>query len=191
MDGFLANPDRVRDWYDYRRSVIESVEPNPGHVALAAMEEIKDSFTIATQNVDRLHQRAGSKKVLEVHGNLIENKCNTCGWLDDANKARLNCQECGGVMRPNVVWFGEMLPGDVFAAAEDAARSSDVFLTVGTSAAVYPAAYLPYEAKNHGAFVVEVNPEETEFTPNAHVSLRGKSGEVLPQLVKLMKGEDA
>lgn len=186
MDGFLKNPERVRDWYAYRRSVIDSVEPNPGHLALARLEERVETFTLATQNVDRLHQRAGSKNVLEVHGNLIENRCNSCGWLDDAHHERLDCAQCGGVMRPNVVWFGEMLPEDVFAQATDAARNCDVFLTIGTSAEVYPAAMLPHEARNFGAFVVEVNPNATEFTPYAHASLRGPSGEILPEVVNAL-----
>jgi len=191
MDGFLANPDRVRDWYTYRRSVIDSVQPNPGHYALAELEALVPSFTLATQNVDRLHLRAGSKNVLEVHGNLIENRCNSCGWIDDAHNERLDCAQCGGVMRPNVVWFGEMLPSDVFASAEEAARTCDVFLTIGTSAEVYPAAFLPHEARNHGAFVVEVNPTRTEFTPYAHVSLQGPSGEVLPRLVDSIRKQRA
>jgi NAD-dependent deacetylase len=186
MDGFLANPERVRDWYAYRRSVIDSVEPNAGHRSLAELERLVPHFTLATQNVDRLHLRAGSQNVLEVHGNLIENRCNTCDWIDDAHHERLECERCGGVMRPNVVWFGEMLPQEVFRAAEDAARSCDVFLTVGTSAEVYPAASLPYEARAHGAFVVEVNPSATPFTPHAHASLRGPSGVVLPAVLDAM-----
>ena len=183
MDGFLANPDRVREWYAYRRAVIDNVDPNPGHYALAELEKVVPTFTLATQNVDRLHLRAGSRNVLEVHGNIIEDRCNTCGWINDAHEGQLECVQCGGVMRPNVVWFGEMLPADVFSAAEAAARSCDVFLTIGTSAEVYPAAMLPHEARRHGAFVVEVNPTVTEFTPYAHVALQGPSGEILPLLV--------
>lgn len=186
MDGFLANPERVRDWYEYRRSVISAVEPNPGHQAIAELEKRFEAFTVVTQNVDRLHQRAGSQNVLEVHGNLIENRCNTCWWIDDAFVGALECSQCGGVMRPNVVWFGEGLPESTFAAAEDASRSCDVMLSIGTSSEVYPAAGLPHEARNFGAFVVEVNPNETSFTPYAHVSLRGASGKVLPQIISRM-----
>jgi NAD-dependent deacetylase len=182
MDGFLANPERVREWYEYRLQVIDSVQPNVGHYALAKLEEQVPHFTLITQNVDRLHQRAGSKNVLEVHGNLVENRCNTCWWIDDAHNHTLTCAQCGGMMRPNVVWFGENLPADVFKAAEDAARNCDVFLTIGTSAEVYPAAGLPYEARNFGAFVVEINPNRTEFTPYAHIALQLPSS-ALSQLI--------
>ncbi len=182
MDGFLANPERVREWYEYRLQVIDSVQPNAGHFALAKLEQQVPHFTLITQNVDRLHQRAGSKNVLEVHGNLVENRCNTCWWIDDAHNHTLTCPKCGGMMRPNVVWFGENLPADVFKAAEDAARNCDVFLTIGTSAEVYPAAGLPYEARNFGAFVVEINPNRTEFTPYAHIALQLPSS-ALSQLI--------
>lgn len=184
MDGFLANPERVREWYEYRLQVIDSVQPNAGHYALAKLEEQVPHFTLITQNVDRLHQRAGSKNVLEVHGNLVENRCNTCWWIDDAHNHTLTCSQCGGMMRPNVVWFGENLPVDVFKAAEDAARNCDVFLTIGTSAEVYPAAGLPYEARHFGAFVVEINPNRTEFTPYAHISLQTSSAFALASMLE-------
>lgn len=183
MDGFMSNPDRVRDWYRHRRTVIDSVEPNAGHHALAAMQRAVPRFTLITQNVDRLHQRAGSTNVLELHGNLIESRCNDCGWIDDAKHETLTCTTCGGLMRPNVVWFGEQLPPGIYDASEDAARQCDVFLVIGTSAEVYPAAQLPYEARTFGAMVVEINPSETAFTPFAHRSLRGPSGTILPQLL--------
>ncbi|MEY3387073.1 MAG: hypothetical protein RIR53_1884 [Bacteroidota bacterium] len=182
MEGFLANPDRVRDWYAHRRSVATSVEPNAGHYALAEIERTHDgAFTLITQNVDHLHQRAGSRNVLEVHGNLIENRCNNCGHIrtDD----RLECPECLGPMRPNVVWFGEELPKDVFATAEQAARSCDIMFVVGTSAEVWPAAGLAYTAKQYGATIVEVNPNETVFSREAHHVLVGTSASILPQLV--------
>ena len=184
MDGFLANPERVREWYEYRLKVIDSVQPNAGHLALAKIESLVPEFTLITQNVDRLHQRAGSKNVLEVHGNLVENRCNTCWWIDDAHHQALTCPNCGGMMRPNVVWFGENLPADVFKAAEDAARNCDVFLTIGTSAEVYPAAGLPYEARNFGAFVIEINPNRTEFTPYAHVAVQMPSAVALPEIAR-------
>jgi NAD-dependent deacetylase len=149
MEGFLANPDRVRDWYAYRKSIATRVQPNAGHYALAQLENLKGGgLTLITQNVDRLHQRAGSRNVLEVHGNLLENRCNTCGEirLDDAQE----CAHCSGIMRPNVVWFGEDLPVDVFAAAEQASQECDLMMVVGTSAEVWPAAGLPYRAKQYG-----------------------------------------
>lgn len=182
MEGFLANPDRVRDWYAHRKSIATSVEPNPGHYALATLERTaKGSFTLITQNVDRLHQRAGSVNVLEVHGNLIENRCNDCGQLREDDV--LTCPECSGAMRPNVVWFGEELPQDIFAAAEQAAMSCDVMIVAGTSAEVYPAAGLPYTAKRYGSVIVEVNPNRTAFSAEAHYVLTGTSAHILPQLV--------
>ncbi len=183
MDGFLANPERVREWYDYRRQIIASVEPNDGHRALAALERRRgSSVTIVTQNVDRLHQRAGSVNVLEVHGNIIENRCNDCGRIcltDD-----ITCTHCGGMMRPNVVWFGEELPRDVFARAEQACRECDVMLVVGTSAEVYPAAGLPATAANYGAVVVEINPNPTALSQQAHHIVRAPSAVALPQILK-------
>ena len=185
MDGFLANPERVRDWYSYRRSIITSAEPNAGHAALAALEKVySDNFTLVTQNVDRLHQRAGSVRVLEVHGNIHENRCHDCGEIriDDER----TCQHCSGAMRPNVVWFGEDLPQDVFSAAEEASRICDVMLVVGTSADVWPAAGLPLTAKMAGAQIVEVNPNHTSLTPHANYVLSGTSAEILPQLYEAL-----
>lgn len=182
MDGFLANPDRVRDWYAHRKSIATTATPNAGHYALASMEETaQGSFTLITQNVDRLHQRAGSRNVLEVHGNLIENRCNVCSGIrtDDV----LICPDCSGLMRPNVVWFGEELPEDVFASAEQAARMCDVMLVVGTSSEVWPAAGLPYTTIDHGGVVVEVNPNRTELSSGARYVLSGTSAQILPQLV--------
>jgi NAD-dependent deacetylase len=182
MDGFLANPERVREWYAYRKAIARSVEPNAGHYALAALEQrARGTFTLITQNVDRLHQRAGSVNVLEVHGNLIENRCNDCDHIrtDDL----LTCPICQGAMRPNVVWFGEELPQDVFAAAEQAAMTCDVMIVAGTSAEVYPAAGLPYTAKRYGGVLVEVNPNRTELTAEAHHVLTGTSAHILPLLV--------
>ena len=163
--------------------MVDNVEPNAGHYALAKLETLVPRFTLITQNVDRLHQRAGSVNVLEVHGNLVENRCNDCGWLDDAHNAGLQCTQCFGPMRPNVVWFGEDLPHDVWVEAETASRTADVMFSIGTSSQVYPAAGLPYLAKDHGAFVIEVNPDVTDFTPYAHAHLRGASGIILPMLI--------
>ncbi len=182
MDGFLANPERVREWYAHRKAIATSVEPNPGHYALAALQQkTTGTFALVTQNVDRLHQRAGSRNVLEVHGNLIENRCNDCGRIREDDL--LTCPACSGVMRPNVVWFGEELPQDVFAAAEQAAMSCDVMIVAGTSAEVWPAAGLPYTAKRYGGVVVEVNPNRTELSLEAHYVLNGTSAQILPQLI--------
>jgi NAD-dependent deacetylase len=181
MDGFMSNPDRVREWYAHRRSIAESARPNAGHVALAALQDVVPVCTIVTQNVDRLHQRAGSRTVLEVHGNLIENRCNDCSARRTDDEA--DCPDCGGLMRPNVVWFGEDLPMEVFLAAEEACRTCDVLLVVGTSAEVYPAASLPYKALQAGVTVVEINPNQTAFTPRATFVIQGTSAQILPRLV--------
>jgi NAD-dependent deacetylase len=188
MDGFLANPQRVWEWYQHRRQIVEHVQPNSGHVALAEFERIIPHFTLITQNVDRLHQRAGSRNVLELHGNLEENRCVDCnelhtGAIDTSVAEPQTCVHCGGRLRPNVVWFGEDLPHDVFHEAEAAATQCDVFMSIGTSAEVYPAADLPFRAKQFGAFVVEVNASETALTPHVHANLRGPSGEILPRLL--------
>lgn len=191
MDGFLANPERVWEWYRYRREVIDGVEPNAGHRALAELQRWIPGVTVITQNVDRLHQRAGSRTVLEVHGNLVENKCSVCGEVDtreprtrDGSGDLPRCHDCNGLLRPNVVWFGEDLPEDVFGEAEAAATDADVFLSIGTSAEVYPAAGLPLLARRHGAFLVEINPNVTSLSQYAHHSIRMTSGAALPAIVE-------
>lgn len=192
MDGFLANPKRVWEWYNLRMEVVKNAEPNPGHFALAELEAMYSDFSLATQNIDRLHQRAGSKHVLELHGNLVENFCNKCHAPFHGETALPNgqvplCPECGGNIRPAVVWFGENLPAEALLEAEAAARRCDVYLTIGTSGAVYPAAGLPLIAAQRKAFVVEINPKETEVTPYFSAHINGASGVVLPELVKKIK----
>lgn len=187
---FMRNPDMVTEWYSHRRKLMSEVKPNAGHYAIAEMEEYFPEFCVITQNVDNLHRRAGSKKVYELHGNIERNYCINCGKYYNLEnifpKEALKC-DCGGLIRPDVVWFGEMLPHKEFSAADEAARTCDVFFTIGTSALVYPAAELPYIAKNHGAFTVEINIGATEFTPYSSVSLFGKSGEILPEILKSYK----
>ncbi|HYF01931.1 MAG TPA: NAD-dependent deacylase [Patescibacteria group bacterium] len=192
MDGFLKNPERVWQWYQYRRQVIDKAKPNPGHTALAAMQYIFKDFTLITQNVDRLHQSAGSTDVVELHGNIIDNHCSRCQkpFEEEINieaEEIPRCTYCGGMIRPSVVWFGEMLPEDAIFKAEDAALECDVFLTVGTSAEVYPAAMLPVAAKRAGAFLVEINPDFTHVSGIANVCVHEASGVALPQIVRLLK----
>lgn len=189
MKGFLRNPDRVWQWYNYRRTIIAEAKPNAGHRALADLERLLPDCTIITQNVDRLHQRAGTKNILELHGNIIENHCVQCRtpYTDDIDTNAttvLCCGVCGGTIRPSVVWFGENLPRGVFEKAESIANRSDVFFSIGTSAEVYPAAYLPFTAKNRGAFCVEINPTPTSFTPYADMYIPEKSGHCLPVIVE-------
>jgi len=186
-DAFRANPSRVWDWYAFRREMIAKVEPNAGHRALAAFAQRRPgSLTLITQNVDGLHQRAGSPGVLALHGNISEDK-----WLDppraccNAAAAAAGsppyCDRCGNMLRPDVVWFGEMLPVDILAAAADAAQMCDLMLVVGTSGVVYPAAGL---ARNAAGKVVIVNPEPTDLDDAADAVLRGKAAELLPQLLE-------
>lgn len=194
VNAFLDNPDLVQRWYAHRRDLYAEVEPNPGHEALAALEDLVPHFTLITQNVDGLHQRAGSEHVVELHGNITRSYCIECEreateadfeGLDEGEPAR--CPACGGLLRPDVVWFGEMLPPDAIEAAAEAARTADVLLSVGTSAVVYPAAGLPVTAKEAGAYVAEVNVEPTALTRAVHAFVEGPAGAVLPALVEAVR----
>lgn len=187
IDGFMRNPQIVWEWYQYRRSVMQKAKPNPGHYAIAEMEKIFPEMTLVTQNTDGLHEHAGSTRILELHGNITRNKCFACG---KAYTAKIDCDAplptcaCGGLIRPDVVWFGEMLPEATLHAAVQATEEAEVFFSVGTSAIVQPAASLPMLARRHGAFVVEVNLEPTSHTPAVDLFLQGKSGEVLPEIIR-------
>lgn len=189
FDAFIRNPQLVWEWYQYRRRLISEVEPNPGHRALVELEKLLPDFAVITQNVDGLHQRAGSRKVIELHGNILRNRCIECGKVTyevDFPKDDVPHCECGGLIRPDVVWFGELLPEEALEQAYMYARTSNMFFSVGTSAVVQPAASLPLEAKRYGAYVVEINTESTPLTPYADEHLRGKAGEVLPKLVEAL-----
>jgi NAD-dependent deacetylase len=198
MDGFLKNPALVWQWYQHRRSIIDAVQPNAGHRALVSMESIFPAVSIITQNIDNLHRRAGSTVVYELHGNIERNYCTQCGkpWEGPENPSRSDsprCRACDGLVRPDVVWFGEMLPTDQWEGALCSAESADVFLSIGTSGVVYPAASLPVAAKHAGAYLVEVNPDPTPLTPFADEFLRGPAGEVLPTMVEVareLRGEN-
>ena len=187
-EAFARNPKLVWDWYAERRAKVAAVQPNPAHYALAALEKHAPEFLLATQNVDGLHQRAGSANVVELHGNITRVKCSREGTLvehwDDAVKDEPpRCPSCGAFLRPDVVWFNELLPHEAQTAAESAARRCDVLLVVGTSAEVYPAAALPEEALRRGAYVVEVNPNKTPLSADVDYVLRGPAGVLLPALV--------
>jgi NAD-dependent deacetylase len=186
---FARNPRRVWDWYGERRAQAARVLPNPGHVALAGMEARVPDFLLATQNVDGLHARAGSRKLVELHGNIARVKCSrdqriVAQWDEPQDGLPPRCPACGAFLRPDVVWFEEMLPADALAKAEDAARRCDVLLVVGTSGEVYPAAALPEYAKSAGARIVEVNPNPTPLSSLADDVLRAPSGVALPALVE-------
>ena len=189
-EAFERDGRLVWEWYEWRRNLVRRADPNPGHKALAELERRVPSFSLATQNVDGLHRTAGSENVLELHGNIMRSRCSVEGVeaqprVDDESVPPL-CPNCGAFLRPDVVWFGEALPEDVFAAASEAARGCDVFLSVGTSSLVYPAASLPSDAARSGAILVEVNPDATPLTPHADYALRGRAGEVLPALVEAL-----
>ena len=189
-EAFQRDPKLVWDWYAWRREAVKGVRPNPGHYALVEIEKLVPQFTLITQNVDNLHRFAGSRNVLELHGNIQRVRCADCytfteTWADDSESVP-RCQVCGGLLRPDVVWFGEALPRAQLEAAVIAARSCDVFLSIGTSGVVQPAASLAFAAHNRGATVVEINAEPTPLTPKADYVLQGKSGEILPDLVKVV-----
>ncbi len=187
MDAFLANPDLVQAWYAHRRETAEQVRPNAGHDALARLERLVvdagGTFLIATQNVDGLHHRAGSEHVVELHGSIHRLFCADCGRDASTGEPPDVCAGCGGRLRPGVVWFGEMLPPDAWARADASARGADVFLTVGTSAVVYPAAGLPLAAHASGAYVAEVNPQRSDIADALDEHVTGRAGKVLPRLV--------
>jgi NAD-dependent deacetylase len=192
-EAFQHNPKLVWDWYAWRRDLVGRVAPNAGHYALVRMEQRIPVLTLITQNVDGLHRRAGSHHVLELHGNLFRAKCLEEGRVLENWREREEtpprCTHCGAWLRPDVVWFGEMLPSDVLREAEEATVQCDVFFSIGTSTLVYPAAELPFAALRSGSTVVEVNPQPTPLSDQAHYSLRGAAGEVLPGLLEKAWGE--
>jgi NAD-dependent deacetylase len=184
--GFARDPRLVWTWYNERRTAHKGVEPSPAHVALAEIERRVRDFTLVTQNVDSLHLRAGSRNVLELHGKLREAKCTRCDArrpFDDAFDLDEIEHECGGMWRPDIVWFGESLPSGVLEAAFDAARRAELMLVVGTSGIVQPAASLATKRCTR-AYVVEINPEETVLTPHVDRSIRARASDVLPQLAR-------
>ncbi len=179
-EAFARDPKLVWEWYDWRRGLIAGARPNAGHIALAELESRSPNFTLITQNVDDLHERAGSKNVLHVHGSIWKLCCLACGRESEDMRSPLPeippCCVCGGLLRPGVVWFGESLPRAIWEQAEQAARLADILLVVGTSAVVYPAAGLIHCAKE----VIEVN---IQASGAAETCLEGPSGELLPQLI--------
>jgi NAD-dependent deacetylase len=188
VDAFLSNPDLVWEWYRHRREILTQAEPNPGHLALRDLEELFSEFTLITQNIDGLHQQAGSQRVVELHGNIRRNRCLDCGNILESVDREVEpvvprCP-CGGMLRPDVVWFGESLPRRALEDAYLAATRCQVFFSIGTSAVVQPAALLPGFALENGAYVVEINLEPTDLSAQVQLSLRGKSGEILPRLVE-------
>lgn len=185
-EAFLADPKLVWRWYRWRRELVADAQPNPGHLAIAQLDKLVPRLSLVTQNVDNLHQRAGSKDVVEFHGNLFEDRCYADGTthVGDDSLDVPTCPDCGGHLRPGVVWFGEAIPEEALNESCAAAVDCDVFLSVGTSSVVYPAAGLAELAKNNGALVVEINPEPTRSAASFDFAIAEKSGVVLPELLE-------
>ncbi len=191
--GFRRNPRLVWEWYAARREMMAETAPNPGHLALAEIERRVPDFVLVTQNIDGLHQRAGSKRVVELHGNINRVKCfredTIVGSWEPDERIPPICPRCGAHLRPDVVWFGEALPVHALRTAIEAAQNCDLFFSIGTSGEVEPAASLPFEALGRGATVVEVNPQETPLSARASFRLIGPSGRLLPLLVNEAWGD--
>ncbi|HRF95257.1 MAG TPA: NAD-dependent deacylase [Aggregatilineales bacterium] len=195
---FVKNPQLVWDWYAYRRELVSNAKPNAGHFALAHLEKIQPTLWVITQNVDDLHEQAGSTRLIRLHGNIAETICyNQCQgervpidkndfvW-DENHTTPPKCPHCHAYLRPNVVWFEETLPRNALQSAFDISSKCDVMLVIGTSGLVSPASQLPHMAENNGATLIEINPEKSEITPYVHFHLKGASGVVLPALMEAM-----
>ncbi len=185
IDAFYENPKLVWEWYEERRRNIMAAKPNEGHLAIANLEKLK-SVHVLTQNIDGLHQRAGSTKVYELHGSIITIKCTVCDFKDTITSEFSSLPpicKCKNILRPDVVWFGEQLPQDVWHAAILQASTCDVMVVVGTSLAVSPANLLPVYAKQNGATIIEVNPEETPMSAEMDLSIRSSAAKALPKLL--------
>ena len=190
LQGFARDPGLVWRWYMWRLEQLEAAVPNSGHAALAELARLCEGFLLVTQNVDDLHEQAGSVDVLHLHGSLFSFRCASCAAPHNLTAEQRGaempptCGVCSELVRPEVVWFGESLPWDVVEEAAGAAHSCDVMLVVGTSGLVYPASQLPLIARQAGATVIDVNPEPGPISAVADIFLQGKSGEVLPTLAR-------
>ncbi len=187
IDAFLANPEEVWEFYNWRRKLISKVTYNSGHEAITLLEEKKENFLLITQNVDGLHRLAGSKKLIEIHGSIWKVVCTSCKCSYEDRSLDLGklpkCKRCGGILRPGVVFFGESLDGELLKKSIDFLKGCDFLLVVGTSSVVQPVASFPFIAKEKGAVVVEVNLEPTPSSNHMDYSIMGKAGEILPQLI--------
>lgn len=189
-EAFARDPKLVWEWYDYRRRIISSSKPNPAHFAIAKLDGFFSNFQLITQNVDGLHIAAGSKRVIELHGNIFRVRCLAEGRVFENREVPLKqipptCS-CGSILRPDVVWFGEAIPSDALQKAFEASRDSFLMIVVGTSGVVQPAASMPLLAKQSGAFVVEINPDETPITPFADLCIRSTASQAMPRISDLL-----
>jgi len=190
FNAFLKNPQIVWEWYNHRKKIIHESKPNKGHLAIAEFQNFFTNVAVVTQNIDNLHRRAGSSTVFELHGNIERNFCIKCKKNYDSEldfSSGVPKCGCGGLIRPDVVWFGEFLPQDEFRKSEIASVGSDIFFIVGTSAIVYPAASLIFSAKEKGAYLVEINIEETEVSSISDLSFFEKAGTILPAIIDELK----
>ena len=189
IDAFYDNPNLVWEWYNERRRNIFQSLPNLGHKAIAELEKYAE-VTILTQNIDGLHQKSGSSNVLELHGSIVKIKCTVCDYneeiLTEISDLPPQCQ-CGNILRPDVVWFGESLPQEVWQNAIVSASKCDLMIIVGTSLVVSPANTLPIYAKQNGAILIEINPENTEMSNEMDLKIRNTSAKALPELISLFK----
>jgi NAD-dependent deacetylase len=191
IDAFYDDPKLVWEWYEDRRKNILSVKPNEGHFAISQMEEFKD-VVVLTQNIDGLHQRSGSTNILELHGSIIRIKCTVCDFTDNITENFESLPpkcKCGSMLRPDVVWFGEPLPQNIWQSAIKEASICDVMIIVGTSLVVSPANTLPVYAKQNGAILIEVNPEKTVMSNDMTLSIQATSVGVLPKMLSIFKNE--
>ena len=189
IDAFYDDPKLVWEWYEDRRKNILSVKPNEGHFAISQMEEFKD-VVVLTQNIDGLHQRSGSTNILELHGSIIRIKCTVCDFIDNITENFESLPpkcKCGGMLRPDVVWFGEPLPQNIWQSAIKEASICDVMIIVGTSLVVSPANTLPVYAKQNGAILIEVNPEKTVMSNEMDLSIQTSSANALPTMLSILK----
>lgn len=188
IDAFYEDPKLVWEWYEERRQNILSASPNPGHVAIAELEKHRQ-VSVLTQNIDGLHQRAGSTNIYELHGSIITIKCTVCDFKNKITSGFLQLPplcKCGNILRPDVVWFGEALPQDVWKSAMTQASACDIMIVVGTSLEVSPANLLPVYAKQNGAMIIEVNVEKTHMSSSMDLSLRTSAAKALPGLVDII-----
>jgi NAD-dependent deacetylase len=189
IDAFYDNPKLVWEWYNERRMNIFQAQPNPGHEAIAELEKYAD-VVVLTQNIDGLHQKSGSSRVLELHGSIVKIKCSVCDYkeeiLTEISELPPLCK-CGNILRPDVVWFGESLPQDVWQNAINFATNCDLMVIAGTSLVVSPANTLPIYAKQNNATLLEINPEDTDMSGEMDVIIRNTSAESIPKLVSLFK----
>ena len=191
IDAFYEDPKLVWEWYEERRNNILNAKPNPGHVTIAELEKYRQ-VSVLTQNIDGLHQRAGSKNVYELHGSIITIKCTVCDFKDKMVSAFSTLPplcKCGNMLRPDVVWFGEALPQDVWEAAIEKASTCDTMIIAGTSLAVSPANLLPVYAKQNGATMIEVNIEQTQMSSQMDLSLREPAAKALPEILGIISSE--